>query len=162
MPGVTVYFTHEYKVAGYKRQKFAKLVRSICARFGLENVTVDIAIVDNGIIRKLNGRFLNRKTTTDCLSFDLSQPDKDNRLFELVVNGERAKEEAARRGHPARDELALYITHGLLHLLGFNDQRPAQAKKMHALEDEILMQHGFVPAFNRKTKIVHNSRRRKC
>lgn len=115
---------------------------------------VSIAIVDDAEIRKLNSRFLNRKSNTDCLSFDLSdgkQP-QSSRLFELIVNGQMAVRQANRRDHPPEAELALYITHGLLHNLGFDDSTETKAKKMHDMEDKILQQLGYGLVYNKNTK----------
>ena len=49
-------------------------------------------------------------------------------------------------------ELALYITHGLLHNLGFDDSTEMQAKKMHDTEDEILRQSGFGLVYNKSNE----------
>jgi probable rRNA maturation factor len=54
-----------------------------------------------------------------------------------------AAREANVRGHSGEAELALYITHGLLHNLGFDDSTKRQAAKMHRTEDEILQQFGY-------------------
>ena len=115
---------------------------------------VSIAIVDDDQIRKLNSRFLKRKSTTDCLSFDLSdtQSPQSPKLFELVINGQMALRQAALRGHSSRAELALYITHGLLHNLGFDDSTKNKAKKMHDTEDKILQQLGYGLVYNKSTK----------
>jgi len=153
MHGVVVYFRRELKDIRCSVKKLEKLVRAVCSRFGLANVTVSIAIVADSRIRKLNNRFLKRKTVTDCLSFDLSEHKGARRWFELIVNGQKAKREAAMRGHSPQAELALYITHGLLHNLGFNDLLPAQAQKMHRLENEILQQQGFGPVYDKKKKL---------
>jgi probable rRNA maturation factor len=69
--------------------------------------------------------------------------------FELVFNAEMAVKEANLRGHSSEAELALYITHGLLHNLGFDDSTQSQAEKMHNIEDEILQQLGYGPVYNR-------------
>jgi rRNA maturation RNase YbeY len=66
----------------------------------------------------------------------------------LFVNAERAVKEARVRRHSAQAELALYITHALLHNLGFDDSDPKLAKKMHDTEDEILRQFGFGTVYN--------------
>jgi probable rRNA maturation factor len=162
MQRVIVHITRDFKSIICPRRKFIKLVRVICNRFGLAGATVGIAIVGNKHIRKLNGKFLNHKNVTDCMAFDLSDSKTGRRLLELVVNGERAKSQAAQRGHPAQAELALYITHGLLHNLGFDDLLPKKAKMMHRLEDEILQQQGFGLVYDKKTKIVLDKRRQKC
>jgi probable rRNA maturation factor len=162
MQGVIVHITRDFKNIICPRRRLIKLVRAICKRFRLKNADIDIAIVGNRAIRKLNIEFLAHKNFTDCLSFDLSQSKVSPRLFELVVNGEKAKSEAAKRGHSPQAELALYITHGLLHNLGFDDLQPKKAKQMHALEDEILQHHGFGLVYDKKRKILPGKRRGKC
>jgi probable rRNA maturation factor len=142
--------------------RIKKLVRQVCERFKLLNATVSIAIVDDNKMRELNTRFLNCKSATDCLSFDLSEsatPETSGqnpkssssrgRSFELIVNAELALKEANLRGHSGEAELALYITHGLLHNLGFDDSTQSQAQKMHDTEDEILQKFGYGLVYNK-------------
>jgi probable rRNA maturation factor len=135
--------------------KLEKLVKAVCNRFTRNEVRdtryeIGIAIVGDAEIRKLNTQFLNRKSTADCLSFDLSDDDTEGapKSFELVVNAEIAVKEANLRGHSSEAELALYITHGLLHNLGFDDSTQTQAEKMHHTEDEILQQLGYGLVYN--------------
>jgi probable rRNA maturation factor len=132
--------------------KVEKLVEAVCNRFKLSKATVSIAIVGDAQIRKLNSRFLNHKSTTDCLSFDLSDDkgQQSPKLFELIVNGEMAVRQANLRGHSSEAELALYITHGLLHNFGFDDSTESQARKMHDMEDEILQQLGYGLVYNKR------------
>jgi len=127
-----------------------KLVKTVCNRFGLPRVTVSIAIVNDAQIRKINKKFLNRNRTSDCLSFDLS--DSPHKLFELIVNGETAVREANLRSHSSKAELALYIIHGLLHNIGFDDSTKEKAKKMHDAEDEILQQLGYGFVYNKRVR----------
>ena len=147
--------------------KIKKLVKAICNRFNLSNATVSIAIFDDTQMREFNAQFTNRKSTTDCLSFDLSNDENrksktcgersrtiaNRKLFEIVVNGELALKEANLRGHSGEAELALYITHGLLHNLGFKDSTSKQAKIMHDAEDEILQQFGYGLVYNKNKRI---------
>ncbi len=94
--------------------------------------------------KEINKQFLNRNCTTDCLSFDLSDDDTNApKSFELVVNAEMAVKEAKSRDHSSEAELALYITHGLLHNLGFDDSSKDRLRKMRDTEDEILKQQGY-------------------
>jgi probable rRNA maturation factor len=112
-----------------------KLVKTVCNRFNISEATISIVVTGDTEIRKLNKRFLNRNRSTDCLSFDLSDDDADStKSFELVVNAEMAVREAKLRGHSSQAELALYVTHGLLHNLGFNDSQQTQAKKCTMLK----------------------------
>jgi len=137
--------------------KLTKLVKSVCSRFRPSKATVSIAIVDDAEIHRVNKEFLSCDCATDCLSFDLSDDkgrSKATKLFELLVNGERALKEAKLRGHSGEAELALYITHGLLHNLGFDDSTKAEAKKMHDTEDEILQQLGYGLVYNKNETVL--------
>jgi len=144
MAEVAVQIAKEFKNIDVCLPSLEKLVRAICRRFKLSKATISIAIVDDAQIRKVNKQFLNCDSTTDCLSFDLSDDDTNSpKSFELLVNAEKAVEEANLRGHSSEAELALYITHGLLHNLGFDDSQQDQLQKMHDTEDEILQQQGY-------------------
>jgi len=160
---IVVQITKDFKSIDVNLPKLKKLVKAVCNRFKLSKATISIAIVGDGEIRKLNKQFLNRNRTTDCLSFNLSDdaekvtvfdfrtPIGSRKFFELVVNGEMALREANRRGHSGEAELALYVTHGLLHNLGFDDSQDTKTEKMHRTEDEILQELGFGSVYNRKT-----------
>ncbi|OHB65226.1 MAG: rRNA maturation RNase YbeY, partial [Planctomycetes bacterium RBG_13_62_9] len=113
-------------------------------------VEISIGIVDDAEMRRLNRKHLSRRGSTDCLSFDLSDEadPRRPRVFDIIVNGELAIHEAARRGHSAGAELALYIVHGLLHQLGFDDATARQAERMHRMEDEILRDVGYGSVYN--------------
>ncbi len=123
--------------------RFEDLACRICGRFNVKKAAISIAIVDDDTITQVNTKFLNHKTQTDVISFDLSDGTGEPKNFELVVNAEQAVRQAQKRGHSTEAELALYITHGLLHNLGFDDADQQQGQKMHNTEDEILQQAGF-------------------
>ena len=149
---IVVQIAKDFKGINVCLPKLRKLVKTICNRFTGHQMQdtrceISIAIVDDAEMRKANKQFLNRSITTDCLSFDLSD-DTKKKSFELIINAEKAVKEAALRGHLAEAELALYVTHGLLHNLGFDDSTKSRAKKMHETEDEILQQQGYGFVYN--------------
>ena len=145
---VAIQITKNFKAAAVDLSALKKSVKNICRRFKLSKVNISIVLAGDAEIMRLNKKFLNHSRTTDCLSFDLSDDDgMGTKVFELVVNAELAAREAKLRGHSSRAELMLYITHGLLHNLGFDDSTPAKAMKMHETEDEILQQEGFGKVF---------------
>ncbi|MCJ7730041.1 MAG: rRNA maturation RNase YbeY, partial [Sedimentisphaerales bacterium] len=111
---VTVQIAKDFDGLRLNLPKLKKLIRAVCSRFRLRKAAVSIAIVNDAEIRKLNKRFCNRNSSTDCLSFDLSDDQPGSvKSFELFVNAERAVKEANIRGHSGQAELALYITHAL-------------------------------------------------
>jgi len=146
--GITVKITRNFRDIDVTVPLLRQLVRSVCKRFEVGRATVGVAIVDDAEIRKLNKEFLKHDWPTDCLSFDLSEAESTVKCFEIVVNGQRAIKEAKLRGHLPQAELALYLTHALLHNLGFDDTTDDQAEKMHRTEDEILSRQGFGFVYN--------------
>ena len=69
---------------------------------------------------------------------------------DLAVGHEVAAREAALRGHPVRQEILLYIVHGILHGCGFDDLVPEAAARMHAEEDRILALLGVEATYTRE------------
>ncbi len=148
-PDFVVQIAKNFKNIDIHPPKLKKIVKAVCNRFKLSKATISIAIVDDTQIRKLNKQFLNQDRPTDCLSFNLSENKKNSiKSFEIVANGEMAVRYAKLRGHSSEAELALYITHGLLHNLGFDDSTKKQAEKMHNAENQILQQLGYGPIYN--------------
>jgi len=138
---IIVQIAQQFDGLNVRRANIEKLVKIVCRRFDLAGATVSIAIVGDRGFRAVNSRFRGSKSASDCLSFDLSE--EGEAYFELVVNGEMAVRQANLRKHSGEAELALYITHGLLHNLGFNDATETQARQMHRTEDEILQEAGY-------------------
>ena len=147
---VSIAITQEYPDIDLSLEKLETLVTFICTQHDMTDGMVSLTIIDDERACEINKAYLDREGTTDCFSFDLSD-DSDaggNRVFEIVVNGQQAQRESQKRGHTVEAELALYVTHGLLHQLGFDDDTPEQAAKMHDTEDEILQHLGYGLVYN--------------
>lgn len=167
---INIQIAQNFKGIKVSLPRLRKLVTETCSRFSTDDTRktrgkatrfeISITIVGNTRFRELNYRYLKRKSLSDCLSFDLSdEKERDSvKIFEIVVNGELAIKQANLRGHSSRAELALYITHGLLHNLGFDDSTPGRARKMHQTEDDILQHLGYGLVYN---KNVTTRQRRK-
>jgi probable rRNA maturation factor len=111
-------------------------VRRLAAAI-LKKRSVSIAFVTDAAIRKINRRFLNHDFATDVLSFPLAGPGSD--LFgELVISGDFAAAEAAKRKIPVEEELLRYVAHGLLHLLGYDDHAPKDRARMWKRQEREL------------------------
>jgi len=102
---------------------------------------LSIALVDDDEIVRLNRRFLGRDGATDVLAFAY-ESDEQALSGEIVVNAEMAVRQAAGRPHSAADELLLYIVHGLLHLLGYDDHEAEDTRRMREREQEVLAASG--------------------
>src|SRR5215207_9608952 len=100
---------------------------------------VDIAVVDDGEIRRLNAahRGINRRT--DVLAFPLELAGAaSGTLGQVVISADAAARQARRLAVPLVLELELLTTHGVLHLAGYDDRDPVEADLMHRRERELL------------------------
>ena len=103
---------------------------------------LSVALVGDREMAELNERYLHRAGPTDVLAFPY-ETEGDCVRGEIVVNAERAAAEAQDRHHSAEAELMLYVVHGLLHLLGYDDAKPAERRKMRRREAELLAAAGY-------------------
>jgi probable rRNA maturation factor len=113
----------------------------------IDEATVSVAVVDDATIRKLNARFLNHDYATDVLSFVLEQ-DGATLDGEVIVSADTAVATAQRLGCPPVDELLLYLVHGTLHLVGYDDLEPELRQTMRRREREVLAQLGIEPRYD--------------
>jgi probable rRNA maturation factor len=98
---------------------------------------VAIHFVSKKKICELHGLFFDDKSATDCISVPIDSPDCSapfSHLGEVFVCPKVALEYG---GNPHQETL-LYVIHGLLHLLGFDDVKSADRKKMRQEEKKAL------------------------
>jgi probable rRNA maturation factor len=104
-------------------------------------LVVEIAWVDDREMRSLNRRYGAGRDTTDTLAFPNGAIEPDGaalRLGEIVVNLELADERAREFGNAREAEAVLYAVHGLVHLLGGEDESSAGRARMRAVETRAL------------------------
>jgi len=110
---------------------------------------VSVAVVDDATIRQLNGRYLKHDGPTDVLSFVL-QRSPDRLEGEVVVSAERALAVAPQFGWAPAEELLLYVIHGALHLVGYDDGTRRGRAAMRRRERACLARFGVEARFRRQ------------
>ena len=108
---------------------------------------VGIVVADDETVRELNHRFLGLDEPTDVLSFGLAAadgapfalPPEEISLGEVVVAYPTALRQAQEAGRPIEAEAAHLLVHGILHLLGYDHERPEDERAMRRREEEILV-----------------------
>ena len=95
---------------------------------------LSLAVVDDVRMRELNRDYHATDAATDVLAFPMEpEPGADDAFAaEVIVSLDTARREAAERGVETAAELMLYVTHGVLHLMGEDDHDPEDAERMHA------------------------------
>jgi probable rRNA maturation factor len=107
-------------------------------------VELSIAVTDDETVRALNRRYRREDAPTDVLSFSLEEPAGfpatagPRPLGEVVISYPTARQQADAGGHAVDEELGHLLTHGILHLLGYDHERPADTRAMRAREEALL------------------------
>ena len=93
-------------------------------------------------MRELNYKFKRRNKPTDVLSFNLAENSTNNYIDgEVYVDLQTARRQAAEYNVDYLEETARLCLHGLLHLLGYDDHKPADKKNMWAVQEEYLKKY---------------------
>lgn len=101
---------------------------------------VRVRVVGDTEMAAAHERYSGVPGTTDVLTFDLrDDPAAGGPLdTDILVCIDEARRQAAARGLSVERELLLYIVHGVLHCLGFDDHDEAAHRAMHDEEDRVL------------------------
>ena len=122
---------------------------------------VSIAFVGDRAIRRLNKIYRKIDKVTDVLTFpadggtsgadDLADDGtgetsagEDNFLGEIVIDYEQIKRQAKQSGRSAKKELIFILVHGLLHLVGYNDETEKERLEMIKKGEEFIGNLGFI------------------
>ena len=124
------------------KRRLRAAVRAVLDEAGLERASVSVAVVDDPTIQDLNRRFLRHDRPTDVLSFVL-ESGAGGLEGEVIVSADTARAQSQQWGWSAAGELLLYVVHGTLHLVGYNDATPKQRGEMHAREQSHLARFGL-------------------
>jgi probable rRNA maturation factor len=122
----------------------------VLAAEGIQSATISIAIVDDPTIHRLNREYLRHDFPTDVLSFVLDRTDSDLD-GEVIVSADTAAATAKSFGWATADELLLYVLHGMLHLVGYDDQDPQGLAGMRDRERCLLGEFGLTPRYSVET-----------
>jgi len=127
-------------IAKINKDKIMECADLVLKAMGESKAELSLVLVNDMYIRNLNWKYRRKDSATDVLAF----PMRDSRrlsgviLGDVVISVETAAKEAKKRKKDLQDELDLYFVHGILHLLGYDDEKPRARKKMKDKEKELL------------------------
>ena len=116
--------------------RLRKTLRTALRVLGVWDQELSLTLVDDRQIRALNARHRGVRRRTDVLAFPLAGPAPV--LGEAIISVETARRQANRLGHSLAEELDLLGCHACLHLVGYDDRDPHEARLMHAREMALL------------------------
>jgi len=136
--GVKIFIQNLQKKLPINPKKIRKLISKILKNEGAKkSASINICFVNKPLIEKYNSKFFKVKNPTDVLAFDLSEK-KRNISADIMISTDIAVTNSAKFKTTPNYELSLYVAHGLLHILGYNDQSQAQKKLMRKKEAEYV------------------------
>jgi len=116
---------------------------------GCHDKELSILLVDDEEIALLNRHYRSREGSTNVLAFAMGEGEgatvHSYLLGDVVVSTETAAREARERRVTLEEEMVLLLSHGILHLLGYeHEDAPDGASQMQEKEREILEALGFL------------------
>ncbi|MFC1913609.1 rRNA maturation RNase YbeY [Chloroflexota bacterium] len=124
----------------------------LTARRVSPDVELGLVIAGQERVQQLNRDYLGRDRPTDVIAFSMlpeqsaggehfvPPPDGVLHLGEVIIAYPQAVVQAEEQGHSTEKEIAILVIHGILHLLGYDDEKPELKREMRAREKEILSQ----------------------
>lgn len=110
---------------------------------------ITLRIVDDEEIRALNQQYRGQDKPTNVLSFPFDMPEGlpldalAPLLGDIVISAPTVRREAQEQGKPLEAHWAHMVTHGVLHLLGYDHIDDDDAELMESLEIRALAEHGY-------------------
>lgn len=128
-------------------ERYGSLMSAVLADEGVGGPgEANLLFVDRATMTRLNRAHMGGDGPTDVLSFPIDAAEalagvEERMVGDVVVCPEVAGANAAdHAGHP-RDELALLVVHGTLHLVGHDHARPDERDRMWTRERELMARH---------------------
>jgi probable rRNA maturation factor len=137
---------HGYRGLHFSRAAVAAMIHTLdahAARFvppasrlrparGCPPGELSLAFLTDEALAGIHGAFLDDPASTDVITFP-GQPALGT-AGEICVSVDTARTYARQHRHDFSTELALYLVHGWLHLVGYDDVPPAKKRRMRAAE----------------------------
>lgn len=124
-------------------------VKTVLTREGIRSADLSIVFVNDSKMKSLNKAYLGRSYATDVLAFNFheqlplekkkqSPESRQEVCGEIIISAAMAARNGREFGSSVQEELQLYVIHGLLHLLGFDDGSASDKERMREKERELM------------------------
>lgn len=123
---VSIAIINQQHKVSVNQKKIRDVIKLILSKERSSAEDISVIVTTDNKIRKLNRTYLNKDLPTDVLSFSFvgEKPEKIIPVFilgDIIVSADTAVSNAEIYKTNPKEELYLYVIHGLLHLLGYDD-----------------------------------------
>ncbi len=135
------------------RQSIIKNTDDILSMCGAGDAEISILIVNNRAMKTLNMRYRGMDKPTDVLSFlpspapviykggEAGKGKPVRFLGDIVISMEKIHAQAAERGHSPDMEFKILLTHGILHLLGYDHELSSSEAQRMRRKEKLILSH---------------------
>jgi len=120
-----------------KRKETTDWIKKVATQYQKRVGDITCIFCSDAEILRINNQYLQHDYYTDILTFDYS--GNDTLSGDLFISLGTVKSNSEKYGTNYEEELHRVMIHGILHLCGFNDKTPDEAKRMRQKEDEALL-----------------------
>jgi len=125
------------------KRKIHLLVNKLTGELNFKISNLEINFISGYDIKKINKMHLNHDCATDIITFSYSS-DKKNIEGEIIISIDDAKINSQKYKVSFFEEIARLVIHGVLHLLGYDDQITSKKKVMKRMENKLLSNFKFI------------------
>jgi probable rRNA maturation factor len=118
---------------------FEHIAERILAAEARQLDVISLVFVDDERMRGMNRAYRGLDAPTDVLSFEAETDEEGLVSGEIIIAVPTAERQAQAAGHPLDRELAWLFAHGLLHVLGYDDETEAGLEAMIAGQHAALV-----------------------
>ena len=122
------------------KKTVSKLVCHVLKSENKINADLSFIFGNDDLLNNLKIEFFKKDQFTDVIAFRMNDYEKENVEGEIYISLPRMRENAKNFNEPVSKELGRLIIHGILHLLGYEDESKASKKMMVQKENEYLNQ----------------------
>ncbi len=113
------------------------LILAVTQDHDVADAKIQIVFTSDDALAEMKLKYFGTNAYTDIIAFNLND-EGESLEGELYISAERAKENAADFGETHINELRRLVIHGMLHLLGYDDQTDNDQTAMSVLENQFL------------------------
>lgn len=142
MPAQISFFKSEVRFTFRNRDAIRTWVGRVIKKHKGTATSINFIFVTDKALRAVNAQYLNHDYNTDVVTFPLNEPGEPIE-GEVYISIDTIKSNSKRFKVSFEEELHRVIIHGVLHLLGYDDQTEALKLRMKTLEDAALSLRQF-------------------
>ncbi len=128
--------SYDHRVLRLSRRETLRTIGGVIRVDGVRPKAVSVVYTNDARIREINRKHLKHDYVTDLITFELEpHPGLE---AEIYINLDRARRQARLYRQTFNEETKRLLIHGMLHLLGYDDDTKARRASMRRREDALL------------------------